>query len=223
MKLTALFGMAVLSGLMTLAPLARAQDPAAPRQEPKPQESGSVYVLMKTTAGEFTLELNRDKAPVSTDNFLKYADKGFYNGTVFHRVMPTFMIQGGGYTPDMELKKPDAPIKNEWKNGLKNEAGTISMARLGGQPDSATSQFFINVKNNPDLDKQQPDGAAYAVFGKVVDGMDTVNKIKSGETKENPKMRNEKSLPLSPVVIEEVRRLKPDEEKALRDRLGPKS
>jgi cyclophilin family peptidyl-prolyl cis-trans isomerase len=184
-----------------------------------------VYVLIKTSAGDITLELNREKAPVSVDNFVKYADKGFYEGTVFHRVIPRFMIQGGGYTPDMELKQKDLekPIKNEWENGLKNSRGTIAMARLGGQPDSATSQFFINTVDNPALDKNGGDGAGYAVFGKVVDGMDVVDKIKNGETKENSKMRNEKSLPVSPVKIEKVRKLTADEAKAVKDKVDKKS
>jgi cyclophilin family peptidyl-prolyl cis-trans isomerase len=227
MKLTMLLGMAVLAGMAALAPAARGQDKAGekaadkaepPKHEARAQENGPVYVLMKTSAGDITLELNRDQAPVSVDNFLRYADKGFYNGTVFHRVMPAFMIQGGGFTPEMTLKDTDAPIKSEWQNGLKNDVGTIAMARLRGQPDSATSQFFINVGRNTSLDKPA-DGAAYAVFGKVVEGMDVVNKIKSGETRENPKMGNEKSLPVNPVKIEQVRRLSPDDVKSLKDRI----
>jgi peptidyl-prolyl cis-trans isomerase A (cyclophilin A) len=230
MKLTMLLGMAVLAGLSALAPAARAQDrpgdkpgekPAeqpAEAHAPKPQEGGPVYALMKTTDGNITLELNRDKAPVSVENFLRYAEKGFYNGTIFHRVLPNFMIQGGGFTPEMTLKETDAPIKNEWENGLKNDTGTIAMARLRGRPDSASSQFFINVARNTSLDKPA-DGAGYAVFGRVVDGMDVVTRIKAGETKENAKMGNEKSLPISPVRIEQVRRLTPDEVKALKERI----
>jgi len=227
MKLTMLLGALVLTGLSALAPGARAQDkpgdkpgekPAdkpAEAPAPKPQEGGPVYVQLKTTDGNITLELNREKAPVSVENFLHYADKGFYNGTIFHRVLPTFMIQGGGFTPEMTLKDTDPPIKNEWENGLKNDVGTIAMARLRGRPDSASSQFFINVNRNTNLDKPA-DGAGYAVFGRVVDGMDVVNRIKNGETKENAKMGNEKSLPVSPVKIEQVKRLTPDEVKALK-------
>jgi peptidyl-prolyl cis-trans isomerase A (cyclophilin A) len=228
MKLTILAA-ALVAGLFALTPGARAQDKAgdkadkpaskptdAPKQPSK--ETGPVYVLMKTSAGDIVLELNREKAPISVDNFLKYVDKGFYDGTIFHRVMPNFMVQGGGYTPDMELKKTDPEIKNEWENGLKNTRGTVAMARQGGRPDSATSQFFINVRDNGNLDKPQPDGAAYAVFGRVVDGMDVVDKIKNGETKENPKMRGEKSMPVAPVKIEKVSRLSADEAKKYTDK-----
>jgi len=223
---------ALIAGLFALTPAARAQDkpgdkpapkPAEPPKQESPKETGPVYVLMKTSAGDITLELNREKAPVSVENFLKYTDRGFYDGTVFHRVMPNFMIQGGGYTPDGELKKTDPEIKNEWENGLKNTRGTISMARQGGKPDSATSQFFINVRDNGGLDKPQPDGAGYAVFGKVVDGMDVVDKIKNGETKENPKMRGEKSFPVAPVRIEKVSRLSAEDAKKLKDKLEKKS
>jgi peptidyl-prolyl cis-trans isomerase A (cyclophilin A) len=229
MKFTMLAA-AMLTGLLALASVARAQDKPAAPPAPKPadppkqesKEAGSVYVLMKTTAGDIVLELNRDKAPVSVDNFLKYADKGFYEGTVFHRVIPNFMIQGGGYTADMQLKDTEKGIKNEWENGLKNTRGTVAMARLGGQPDSGTSQFFINVRDNPGLDKPQSDGAAYAVFGKVVDGMDVVDKIRNGETRENPKMRNEKSLPTAPVKIEKVSRMTADEVTKLKEKTEKK-
>lgn len=227
MRSIATFGMALLSGLFMFASVARAQDKPAEKPATKPadkaEETGPVYVLMKTSAGDITLELNREKAPKSVENFLQYADKGYYNGTVFHRVIPNFMIQGGGFTADMKPKDHDKPIKNEWRNGLKNERGTIAMARAGGDPDSATSQFFINVKDNGALDRAQPDGAAYAVFGKVVEGMDTVDKIKSGETKESTLMRGEKSLPVNPVQIEKVTRLTPDEIKALKERLDKKA
>ena len=122
---------------------------------------------MKTTLGDIVLELDAEKAPISTLNFLKYAQAGFYEGTIFHRVIPNFMIQGGGLTPDLEKKKDGLmpPIKNEWKNDLKNKTWTIAMARTG-IPDSATSQFFINVKDNGGLDRPGARGAAYAVFGK---------------------------------------------------------
>ena len=114
-------------------------------------------------------------------NFLAYAEKGHYNGTIFHRVIANFMIQGGGFTPDMDQKPTDPPIKNEWQNGLSNTRGTLAMARLGRQPDSATAQFFINVANNSFLDEPR-DGAGYAVFAKVIAGMDVVDAIKAVPT-----------------------------------------
>jgi cyclophilin family peptidyl-prolyl cis-trans isomerase len=170
---------------------------------------------MVTSLGDITLELNRAKAPVSTANFLKYVDKKFYDGTIFHRVIPDFMIQGGGFTPDMTQKRGEAPIKNEWQNGLKNARGSIAMARTS-DPDSATSQFFINVKDNGFLD-QARDGAAYAVFGKVVEGMATVDKIKAVATTDKGPYQN---VPETAVVIKSARRLTDDEVKALKARLA---
>jgi peptidyl-prolyl cis-trans isomerase A (cyclophilin A) len=181
----------------------------------KPKEGGLVYVKMATTLGDITLELNREKAPISTDNFLKYVDKKFYDGTIFHRVIPDFMIQGGGFTPEMNQKSGEPPIKNEWQNGLKNVRGSIAMARTS-DPDSATSQFFINLKDNGFLD-QPRGGAAYAVFGKVVEGMDTVDKIKAVATTTKAPYEN---VPETPVVIKSVRRLTPEEVKALKARLA---
>ena len=140
-------------------------------------------VLMKTSMGDVEIELFQDKAPVTVANFLSYANKGFYNGTIFHRVMSNFMIQGGGFTPGMKEKKTLSPIKNEAGNGLQNKAGTVAMARTG-EVDSATSQFFINVVNNPSLDHKSSttDGYGYCVFGKVIKGMDVVGKIRSVQT-----------------------------------------
>ena len=135
-------------------------------------------VKMETTLGDIVLELDAEKAPISTLNFIQYAQDKYYDGTIFHRVMAGFMIQGGGFTVDQ--KKTEGlreGIKNEWKNELKNRRGTIAMARMGGRPDSATAQFFINVVDNASLN-QARDGAAYAVFGKVVEGMETVDKIR---------------------------------------------
>ena len=170
-----------------------------------------VYVLMKTSLGEIVLELNREKAPISVKNFLSYTDKEFYDGTIFHRVMSTFMIQGGGFTEDMQKKPTDPPIKNEWTNGLKNVRGSIAMARAP-QPDSATAQFFINVKDNPNLDRPN-DGAGYAVFGKVVAGMDVVEAIKSVAVTSNPFNPRKRTYPVEPIVIESVSRLSADEAK----------
>lgn len=163
-------------------------------------------VRMSTTLGDITLELNAEKAPITVQNFLRYAKDGYYAGTIFHRVIPTFMIQGGGYTPEMDEKREGLRpgIRNEWRNGLKNVRGTIAMARLGGQPDSGTSQFFINVVDNPFLDQPQQDGAAYCVFGKVIEGMDVVDKIKSVELISHPKYPGGAVSPKTPVVINSV-------------------
>jgi FKBP-type peptidyl-prolyl cis-trans isomerase len=162
------------------------------------------YVKMTTSMGDIVIELNRHKAPITVTNFLAYADDGAYNGTIFHRVLSDFVIQGGGMDEKLVPIKTKPPIKNEWKNGLKNALGTISMARFGGKPDSATSQFFISVKDNRSLDTPR-DGAAYAVFGRVIDGMDVVNKIKVVETKKNS--RGEKCLPVEAIFITAVTRV----------------
>lgn len=159
-------------------------------------------VEMKTSKGTIALRLDEEKAPISTANFASYAKAGHYNGTIFHRVIDGFMIQGGGFTPDLKQKKTGASIKNEWRNGLKNKRGTIAMARVGGNPDSATCQFFVNVKDNEFLDRAQPDGAAYAVFGEVTGGMDVVDAIKSVKTGSRAGMGD---VPVEPVVIEEVK------------------
>jgi cyclophilin family peptidyl-prolyl cis-trans isomerase len=186
-----------------------AEPPTTKPAQTRPDDDTAplVYVLMKTSLGEIVLELNREKAPISVKNFLSYTDKEFYDGTIFHRVMSTFMIQGGGFTPDMQKKKTDPPIKNEWKNGLKNVRGSVAMARLPRQPDSATGQFFINVKDNYGLD-QPRDGAGYAVFGKVVTGMKVVEAIRDVPTTTKGRFAN---LPTEPVVIQKVTRLSKDD------------
>ena len=137
-------------------------------------------VLIKTTQGNVTVELDIEKAPISVKNFLSYVDKKFYNGTVFHRVIPNFMIQGGGFTKNMQRKKTQDPIKNEAFNGLSNKRGTIAMARTN-RVDSATSQFFINVRDNKPLDHRDysAQNFGYCVFGKVTSGMDVVDKIRN--------------------------------------------
>jgi peptidyl-prolyl cis-trans isomerase A (cyclophilin A) len=143
-------------------------------------------VLVRTSAGEFVIELYPDKAPVTVENFLKYVNDGFYAGTIFHRVIGNFMIQGGGFTKEMyggamRPKTTRDPIKLESKNGLRNDTGWVAMARTG-DPNSATSQFFINTVDNASLNHPQPDGHGYAVFGRVVSGMDVVNKIRAVPT-----------------------------------------
>lgn len=159
---------------------------------------------MTTSKGDITIKLDEEKAPKTTANFAEYAEEGHFDGTIFHRVIEGFMIQGGGFTPDMKEKPTREGIPNEWRNGLKNKRGTISMARLGGRPDSASGQFFINVKDNHFLDQPQPDGAGYAVFGEVTDGMDVVDKIKNVKT---GMKGGHQDVPVEPVVIEKVERL----------------
>lgn len=166
-------------------------------------EGGNPVVLMKTSMGDVKIELDKGKAPVTVENFLVYVNDKFYDGTVFHRVIPAFMIQGGGFDKDMTQKKTKAPIKNEAGNGLKNLNGTIAMARTG-DPNSATAQFFINTKDNAFLDHKSdtPQGMGYAVFGKVVDGMDVVKKIEQVQTTTRAPYEN---IPVTPVIIESIR------------------
>lgn len=171
-----------------------------------------MHVLMQTTLGDFVLELDAEKAPVSTANMASYVESGHYNGTIFHRVIDGFMVQGGGFTAEMQQKPVRESIANEWKNGLKNTRGAVAMARIGGRPDSATCQFFINVVDNSFLDRPQPDGAAYAVVGRVVKGMDVVDKIRVVPTGTRAGMGD---VPKTPVVIESARKLSPDEAKTL--------
>jgi cyclophilin family peptidyl-prolyl cis-trans isomerase len=169
------------------------------------EEGNNPMVEMDTNLGSITIELYPDKAPISVKNFLEYVNKKFYDGTIFHRVMSNFMIQGGGFTPDMMKKATGAPIKNEANNGLSNVKGTIAMARTG-EINSATCQFFINVKDNAGLDYRgdSPKEYGYAVFGKVIEGMDTVEKIRNVKTTTKGAYQN---VPVKPVVIKSVRRI----------------
>jgi peptidyl-prolyl cis-trans isomerase A (cyclophilin A) len=138
-------------------------------------------VEFKTTMGDFVVELNPEKAPKTVENFLGYVNSGFYNGPIFHRVINNFMVQGGGFTPDMQQKATKAPIPLESNNGLSNVVYSIAMARTN-VPDSATAQFFVNVVNNKNLDFPRPDGHGYAVFGMVIKGTETIDKIKAVST-----------------------------------------
>ena len=213
MKLVKLLGIALFAGVLAAAPSVRAQDkPAAPapaaEQPAKPApkaEVPMVYVLMKTSKGDFTIELNQEKAPISVANFLSYVDKKFYDGTIFHRVMAGFMIQGGGMDATGKKKDTDKPIKNEWANGLKNVKYSIAMARLGGPmgADSATSQFFINSKDNDFLNNGSRD-FGYAVFATVVKGMDVVDRISDVSTTNKSGMGD---VPIKPVIILSAKRL----------------
>jgi len=161
-------------------------------------------VELKTSMGSIVLELYPDKAPKTVENFLQYVKDGQYKGTIFHRVISGFMIQGGGFTPDYAQKKTRAPVQNEANNGLKNDVGTVAMARTP-DPHSATAQFFINHKNNDFLNYSAPtpQGWGYCVFGKVVKGMDVVNKIAALET--GPGGPFPSDVPRKPVVIEDAR------------------
>ena len=158
-------------------------------------------VLLKTSLGDITLELNPEKAPKSVDNFLTYVKSGFYDGTIFHRVIDGFMIQGGGFTADLRQKKTRAPIAIESKNGLSNLRGTLAMARTM-DPNSGTAQFFINTVDNPRLDYAGDANPGYAVFGKVVSGMDVVDKIRAVETGAQGPFASD--VPKTPVVIEKA-------------------
>ena len=161
-----------------------------------------VKVKLTTSMGPITLQLDKEKAPVTVENFAKYVDSGHYNGTIFHRVIDGFMIQGGGFDKDMRQRPTQAPIKNEAANGLKNDKYTVAMARTGVR-DSATSQFFLNVKDNAFLDYsgESPQGWGYAVFGKVVEGTDVVDKLAKVPTGNSGGHQN---VPLQPVTIEKA-------------------
>lgn len=180
---------ALLLAPLTLAPVALAQQSA----QTNPQ------VLIKTSEGEITLRLFQDKSPLTVANFLAYVDAGFYNGTVFHRVIPDFMIQGGGFLPDMTEKTTQAPVANESKNRLHNNRGTVAMARTN-DPDSATAQFFINQRNNLQLD-WAPGRDGYTVFGEVILGMDIVDFIATAPT---GTVASFADVPLQPILIKEI-------------------
>jgi peptidyl-prolyl cis-trans isomerase A (cyclophilin A) len=158
-------------------------------------------VEFKTTIGDFVVELNDEKAPISTENFLNYVNSNFYSGTIFHRVINGFMVQGGGFTKEMQQKSGNAPIQLESKNGLNNVMYSIAMARTGN-PNSATSQFFINVVDNPNLDYPKPDGNGYAVFGMVIKGTETIDKIKKVVT---TRVGPFSDVPVNPIVIQSAK------------------
>jgi peptidyl-prolyl cis-trans isomerase A (cyclophilin A) len=165
-------------------------------------QSANPVVVMKTSEGVIKIELWPDKAPETVKNFLTYVDEGFYDGTIFHRVIGNFMIQGGGFAQDMKQKPTHAPVKNEAAEDVKNDRGTIAMARTG-VVDSATAQFFINVVDNAGLNHKDDSlrGFGYAVFGKVISGMDVVDKIKSVQT-------GPQDVPVKQMIIESVKREK---------------
>lgn len=190
--------MKTLASALVLLPLLAAFTVSA--QSPNPQ------VAVKTSMGTFTIELHEKEAPETVRNFLAYVDEGFYSGTIFHRIIDGFMIQGGGLDREMNRKKTRDPIANEAMNKLKNRVGTVAMARTSA-PNSATSQFFVNVADNGMLDYRDTsaEGIGYCVFGKVVEGMDVVEKIKAVPTGVKNGMRD---VPETPVVIESITRVR---------------
>jgi release factor glutamine methyltransferase len=168
----------------------------------RPSMQGSLMLRFECSRGGFTVQLFPKEAPLTVDNFLAYVDAGFFDGTIFHRVVPGFVIQGGGLTPDYDQKKTNAPVRNEATNGLKNERGTLSMARTS-DPHSATSQFFVNLKDNDFLDPG-PGNAGYAVFARVVEGLDVIDAIAGVRT---GRRKGHDDAPLEDVIIESVRRV----------------
>ncbi|KGE05349.1 peptidylprolyl isomerase [Pseudohaliea rubra] len=167
----------------------------AGNSQPNPQ------VVIETTQGDITVRLFRDKAPATVENFLQYVDDGFYDGTIFHRVIPNFMIQGGGFLPDMTEKPTGAPVLNESRNRLHNIRGTLAMARTS-DPDSATAQFFINQRTNLKLD-WMPGQPGYTVFGEVTDGMSVVDFIATAPVQQ---VDGHGDVPVEPIIIERIRR-----------------
>lgn len=191
----------------SLEPEPLSLEPATLQIPPETPAPGNPVVAISTSLGEITVELFKDRAPVSVDNFIVYMAEGFYEGTIFHRVKKGFMIQGGGYTTDLTEKPTHAPIQNEATNGLRNVRGTVAMARRLALR-SATSQFYINVADNRGLDHTgfSPDDFGYAVFGRVLTGMDVVDRIASVPTKTQGEMED---VPVEPVIIKSVRVVKP--------------
>jgi cyclophilin family peptidyl-prolyl cis-trans isomerase len=185
----------VIASALPLAALAQ-----APTSSCAPKGNAPMKVKLTTSMGPIVIELDKAKAPISTENFVKYVEAGHYNGTIFHRVIPDFMIQGGGFSKDMRQKPTQPPIKNESTNGLKNDNYTVAMARTNVR-DSATSQFFINIKDNAFLNYAGESNPGYAVIGKVVEGQDTVDKIKKVATGTTGGHQN---VPNEPVVIEKA-------------------
>jgi cyclophilin family peptidyl-prolyl cis-trans isomerase len=206
-RLPTLLRFASLLLLLPMTAWAQTKPAAAPAAEAPAaaiEKPANPQAIIKTNLGEIRVELNAEKAPKSVENFLQYAKDGFYDGTIFHRVIDNFMIQGGGFTPDLKQKPTRASIANEAKNALSNKRGTLAMARTP-DPNSATAQFFINVVDNRNLDyvsDERADTWGYAVFGKVVSGMEVVDQIKA--TPVGPKGPFPRDVPTTDVVIEKV-------------------
>lgn len=187
----------LLTALFTLLCCCAMQSSYSSTQHINSTKGNKIMVKLHTNKGVITLQLDAEKAPVTVKNFLEYVNSGFYNGTIFHRVIANFMIQGGGFEPGMIQKKTNAPIQNEAANGLKNDKYTIAMARTG-DPQSATAQFFINVKDNEFLDYPGQDGWGYCVFGKVVEGQEVVDAIRNVKTGNRSGFQD---VPLEDVII----------------------
>ena len=204
-----------LTLLSLLLPLAALASPTVPPALPEPATEATPAppaprVLLVTTLGEITLELDAAAAPHTVENFLAYARDGHYNGTIFHRVVPGLLVQAGGFTPDLQAKPTRAPVPNEAGNGLSNQRATVAAARDRGVSDSATTQFFINLADNPAFDRKDETGpytSGYAVFGRVVQGMDVVERIAAMPTGSQGPFTG--WVPTTPVVIERVQILEP--------------
>ena len=196
----------ILVGALVLA-IGAIQVGCTMAEDGKPQNPNDPIVLMSTSAGDVKIELYKDKAPATVANFLAYVNDKFYDGTVFHRVIPNFMIQGGGFTPDMKQKPTKAAIKNEAGNGLKNQFGTLAMARTS-DVNSATAQFFINTKDNDFLNHKDDtmQGYGYCVFGKVIEGSKVVQKIEGVDTASKGPYED---VPVEPVIIKSIRVISP--------------
>jgi len=187
----------LITALFTLLFCCAMQSSYSSTQSTNPIKGNKTMVKLHTSKGVITLQLDAEKAPVTVKNFLEYVNSGFYSGTIFHRVIGNFMIQGGGFEPGMKQKKTNPPIKNEAANGLKNDKYTIAMARTG-DPNSATAQFFINVKDNDFLNYPGQDGWGYCVFGKVVEGQEVVDAIRNVKTGNRSGFQD---VPLEDVII----------------------
>ena len=200
--MTSIKKLLIYSIVITICLAIAACKPSQTTDKDMETKTENAIVKLKTNEGDITIELNTDKAPITVENFLKYTEEGFYDDTIFHRVIPNFMIQGGGFTADMGQKKTHPNIKNEADNGLKNERGTIAMARTPN-PDSASSQFFINLKNNDFLDfkDKSMQGWGYCVFGKVISGMEIVDKIATVKTGSK---NGHQDVPTQTITIEKA-------------------
>ena len=199
MNITRRIAILAVAAILPATALAQSQPKGCTAKGNEPMK-----VKLTTSMGPIVIELNKDKAPVSVENFVKYVEAGHYNGTIFHRVIPNFMVQGGGFTKDLTQKKTRAAIHNEANNGLSNLRGTVAMARTG-DPHSATAQFFINLVDNKRLDfvsDQSGMTYGYCVFGKVVNGMDVVDKIKTVETAPQGPLPGD--VPKTTIVIEKA-------------------
>jgi len=196
--------MRCLSSLFAILILAIASSAlSAPAPQPRQRPAGGDTVVLDTSHGKITFKLFPQKAPASVANFLRYVDAHFYDGTVFHRVVPNFVIQGGGMDADLTERQGKPPVKNEAGNGLSNRRGTVAVARKA-DPDSGTSQFYINLKDNAYLDRPLQNGAAgYCVFGEVIDGMDVVDRIAREPTRQQGV---HSGVPARPVVVRSIRR-----------------